>query len=63
MIKRPSHFCFRPGDYVFVNIPAIALYEWHPFTLSSAPEEVLPTLLIYIECDDALLGPVHLFLG
>jgi NADPH oxidase 5 len=30
---------FRPGDYVFVNIPTIAKYEWHPFTLSSAPEE------------------------
>lgn len=24
---------------MFVNIPAIAKYEWHPFTLSSAPEE------------------------
>lgn len=39
VIKRPTHFCFRPGDYVFVNIPAIAKYEWHPFTLSSAPEQ------------------------
>lgn len=39
MIKRPPHFYFRPGDYVFVNIPAIAKYEWHPFTLSSAPEQ------------------------
>lgn len=39
IIKRPFHFCFRPGDYVFINIPAIAKYEWHPFTLSSAPEQ------------------------
>lgn len=39
VIKRPVHFCFRPGDYVFVNIPVIAKYEWHPFTLSSAPEQ------------------------
>lgn len=39
VIKRPFHFCFRPGDYVFINIPAIAKYEWHPFTLSSAPEQ------------------------
>ncbi|XP_055539502.1 uncharacterized protein LOC129726613 [Wyeomyia smithii] len=39
VIKRPLHFWFRPGDYVFVNIPAIAKYEWHPFTLSSAPEQ------------------------
>lgn len=39
VIKRPFHFCYRPGDYVFINIPAIAKYEWHPFTLSSAPED------------------------
>lgn len=39
VIKRPVHFCFRPGDYVFVNIPTIAKYEWHPFTLSSSPEQ------------------------
>ncbi len=38
VIKRPFHFDYRPGDYVFINIPAIAKYEWHPFTLSSAPE-------------------------
>ena len=28
----------RPGDYVFLRIPAIASHEWHPFTISSAPE-------------------------
>lgn len=39
VIKRPVHFDFHPGDYVFVNIPAIAKYEWHPFTISSAPEQ------------------------
>ncbi|XP_044264795.1 NADPH oxidase 5 isoform X3 [Tribolium madens] len=39
VIKRPLQFDFHPGDYVFVNIPAIAKYEWHPFTISSAPEQ------------------------
>ncbi|KAJ8982927.1 hypothetical protein NQ317_004583 [Molorchus minor] len=39
VIKRPLQFDFHPGDYVFVNIPAIAKYEWHPFTVSSAPEQ------------------------
>ncbi|XP_046423102.1 NADPH oxidase 5 isoform X1 [Neodiprion fabricii] len=39
VIKRPNHFDFHPGDYVFVNIPAVAKYEWHPFTISSAPEQ------------------------
>ncbi|KAM9070854.1 NADPH oxidase 5-like [Sarcophilus harrisii] len=39
VIKRPSFFSYKPGDYVYLNIPAIAKYEWHPFTISSAPEQ------------------------
>jgi len=39
VIKRPPQFDYHPGDYVFVNIPMIAKYEWHPFTISSAPEQ------------------------
>lgn len=39
VIKRPPNFHFYPGDYIFVNIPVIARYEWHPFTISSAPEQ------------------------
>lgn len=39
VIRRPPHFTFKPGDYIFINIPAIATFEWHPFTISSAPEQ------------------------
>lgn len=39
VVKKPLHFDFHPGDYVFVSIPIIARYEWHPFTISSAPEQ------------------------
>ncbi|CAF4720726.1 unnamed protein product [Rotaria socialis] len=38
-IHRPKHFSFQPGDYVSINLPRVALYEYHPFTISSAPEE------------------------
>jgi len=37
-ISRPANFHFRPGDYVFLQVPDLAKYEWHPFTISSAPE-------------------------
>ncbi len=37
-IVRPPGFTFHPGDYVFLRIPSVAKHEWHPFTLSSAPE-------------------------
>ena len=38
VIKRPANFVFSPGDWIFVQIPDIARTEWHPFTISSAPE-------------------------
>jgi predicted ferric reductase len=27
----------RPGQYVFINVPEISIFEWHPFTLSHIP--------------------------
>ncbi|XP_056328102.1 NADPH oxidase 1 [Danio aesculapii] len=32
-------FSMDVGQYVFLNCPAISQLEWHPFTLTSAPEE------------------------
>ncbi len=43
-IARPAGFTFSATDYVFVRIPAVAKHEWHPFTLSSAPERDTLTL-------------------
>ena len=37
-IEKPS-FLYKPGQYLFLNIPAISKYQWHPFTISSCPEE------------------------
>ena len=28
---------YKPGQYVFINIPNISLFEWHPYTLASSP--------------------------
>ncbi|XP_065936823.1 NADPH oxidase 5-like [Magallana gigas] len=38
IITRPDSFRYQPGDYIFIQIPVIAAHEWHPFTISSAPE-------------------------
>ncbi len=38
-IRRPKGFDYAAGDYAFIKIPAIARHEWHPFTITSAPEQ------------------------
>jgi predicted ferric reductase len=45
-LSRPPGFAQDAGDYLFVRIPAIARHEWHPFTISSAPERANITLHI-----------------
>ncbi|XP_053330166.1 NADPH oxidase 1 [Spea bombifrons] len=32
-------FKMEVGQYIFINCPSISALEWHPFTLTSAPEE------------------------
>ena len=36
-VECPPGFQQRPGDYAFLRIPRLARFEWHPFTISSAP--------------------------
>lgn len=38
-MARPAGFAYEPGDFVYLRVPAVARWEWHPFTLTSAPED------------------------
>ncbi|KPI34746.1 Superoxide-generating NADPH oxidase heavy chain subunit A, partial [Cyphellophora attinorum] len=29
----------KPGQYIFLNVPAVSAWQYHPFTITSAPEE------------------------
>lgn len=29
----------KAGQYIFINCPDVSYWQWHPFTLTSAPEE------------------------
>jgi predicted ferric reductase/Ca2+-binding EF-hand superfamily protein len=37
-LKKPRGFAHGAGDFIYLCIPRVARYEWHPFTISSAPE-------------------------
>ncbi|KAF9951166.1 hypothetical protein BGZ72_007245 [Mortierella alpina] len=36
--KQPS-IHYRPGQHLYLNIPKLSNYEWHPFTITSSPIE------------------------
>lgn len=44
VIRRPPGFTHHAGDYLFLRIPHIARHEWHPFTITSAPESAQLTV-------------------
>mmetsp|Transcript_34115 Transcript_34115/g.45095 ORF Transcript_34115/g.45095 Transcript_34115/m.45095 type:complete len:550 (-) Transcript_34115:347-1996(-) len=41
-------FLYRSGQYVFVCVPELTLFEWHPFSFSSSPQQDLVTIHIRV---------------
>jgi hypothetical protein len=39
-------FDFNPGQYIYLAVPELSVFEWHPFSLSSSPRQKLVTLHI-----------------
>ncbi|NWR07378.1 NOX5 oxidase, partial [Paradoxornis webbianus] len=60
VIQRPKSFRFQPGDYVYLNVPAVAAHEWHPFSISSAPEQT-ETLWLHIRARGQWTNKLHEF--
>ncbi|KAL8146198.1 hypothetical protein AgCh_004080 [Apium graveolens] len=36
-MSKPSQFKYKSGMYLFVKCPDLSNYEWHPFSITSAP--------------------------
>ncbi|XP_062062196.1 NADPH oxidase 5 isoform X1 [Lepus europaeus] len=60
LIRRPPLFHYRPGDYLYLNVPTIARYEWHPFTISSAPEQK-DTIWLHVRSEGQWTNRLHEF--
>ncbi|KAF3323549.1 respiratory burst oxidase protein C-like isoform X1 [Carex littledalei] len=38
-VSKPQGFRYRSGQYMFVNCGAVSPFEWHPFSITSAPQD------------------------
>ncbi|XP_075639508.1 respiratory burst oxidase homolog protein A [Castanea sativa] len=36
-MSKPPQFNYKSGQYMFVQCPAVSPFEWHPFSITSAP--------------------------
>ncbi|KAG0530078.1 hypothetical protein BDA96_05G153600 [Sorghum bicolor] len=37
--SKPQGFRYRSGQYIFVNCAAVSPFQWHPFSITSAPQD------------------------
>ncbi|KAG0207889.1 hypothetical protein BGX33_006554 [Mortierella sp. NVP41] len=58
--KHPS-FHYRPGQHLYLNIPQLSKFEWHPFTITSSPIESIISL--HIRQDGDWTGQLGQLLG
>ncbi|XP_010536571.1 PREDICTED: respiratory burst oxidase homolog protein C [Tarenaya hassleriana] len=47
-MSRPDNFRYKSGQYMFVNCAAVSPFEWHPFSITSAPQD--DYLSVHIKC-------------
>ncbi|XP_071696111.1 respiratory burst oxidase homolog protein A-like isoform X2 [Rutidosis leptorrhynchoides] len=38
-MSKPPQFRYKSGQYMFVQCPIVSLFEWHPFSITSAPND------------------------
>lgn len=55
--KPSGLFPFYPGDYIKLRIPALSSGEWHPFTLSAAPQA--NTMDVHVRNNGNWSGALH----
>ncbi|CAO2151160.1 unnamed protein product [Urochloa humidicola] len=37
--SKPPGFRYKSGQYIFINCPDISIFQWHPFHITSAPQD------------------------
>ncbi|GAQ87872.1 Ferric reductase [Klebsormidium nitens] len=46
--KHPNH-AFHPLSFLFVNIPGVSRFEWHPFSLMTGPKDSARSFVFHVK--------------
>ncbi|KAE8767432.1 respiratory burst oxidaseprotein B [Hordeum vulgare] len=38
-LSKPQGFSYKSGQYIYVKCPAVSPFQWHPFSITSAPDD------------------------
>jgi NADPH oxidase 1 len=55
-LHKPS-LQFQAGQWVFLNVPQVSKYQWHPFTITSSPYD--PDILLHIQVVGDFTRQIH----
>ncbi|MCC6806634.1 MAG: ferric reductase-like transmembrane domain-containing protein [Deltaproteobacteria bacterium] len=56
-VEKPAGFHYAAGSYLFLKCPQVSAFEWHPFTISSAPED--DALTVHIRAVGSWTGALY----
>ena len=54
--ERDEDFKFAEGQYLLINVPFVSEYEWHPFTISSAYDDLCQSENGYVSISMKVTG-------
>jgi predicted ferric reductase len=54
---KSDFFHYNPGQYIYIAIPEISSFQWHPFSIVSSPNE--PTVKLYIRKRGTWTNAIH----
>ncbi|PWZ02271.1 hypothetical protein BCV70DRAFT_230410 [Testicularia cyperi] len=50
-LRTPNRMSWKPGQWVYLNVPAVRFWESHPFTIASAHDAEFPVSTEFVDVD------------
>ncbi|EOA12982.1 hypothetical protein CARUB_v10025968mg [Capsella rubella] len=59
VLPKDPRLSYAPSSFIFVNIPVISQFQWHPFSITSSSSVDKHTLSVMIKCEGEWTNSVY----